>query len=39
MRDLIRDWNRWTPAERIAAVTLLIGILVTLFSSMAKALV
>ena len=38
MRDLIRDWNRWTRAERIVAVGLLVGILGTLFSSMAKAL-
>jgi hypothetical protein len=22
MRDLLRDWHRWTPAERLMAATL-----------------
>jgi hypothetical protein len=25
MRDLKADWRRWTPVERITAITLVLG--------------
>jgi hypothetical protein len=27
MRDFLRDWKRWTPAERFVALALLAGAL------------
>jgi hypothetical protein len=39
MRDLIRDWNRWTPAERAGAVALTFGIAGTLLSTLLRSLV
>lgn len=26
MRDLLRDWKRWSPAERLAAIAILLGV-------------
>jgi hypothetical protein len=39
MRDLIKDWNRWTPAERVTAVALSFGIAGTLLSTLLRSLV
>jgi hypothetical protein len=39
MRDLIRDWNRWTAAERVTAVALTFGIVGTVCSAMLRTLV
>jgi hypothetical protein len=39
MRDLIKDWNRWTAAERVTAVGLTLGIVGTLCSAMLHTLV
>jgi hypothetical protein len=39
MRDLIRDWNRWTAAERVTAVALALGISGTVCSALLRTLV
>lgn len=28
MRDLIRDWQKWTPKERAASILILIALLI-----------
>jgi len=38
MRDLIRDWNRWTPIERVSAVALTAAIIGVFCSAMLRSL-